>query len=147
MTEGMPPAPPAAPPAPPAAPAPGARPQGITILAVLAAIGGVLGVLGSIALIGIGGAVGTNVGGMAMLLGLVALVLSVMELAFAYGAWTLKPWGWMLGIVVAVISLVSSLINVVSGGSITSQVISIAIAIVILYYLNTPNVKAAFGRR
>ena len=144
MTEGMPPAPPAP---PPMAPAPGARPQGITILAVLAAIGCVLGVLGSLALIGLGGAGGTDLGGMAMLLGLVALVLSVLEIAFAYGAWTLKPWGWTLGMVVAVISLVSSLIVVVTGGSITSQVISIAIAIAILYYLNTPNEKAACGRR
>ena|ERR1044071_4755281 len=143
MTEGMPPAPPA----PPMAPASGARPQGVTILAVLSAIGGVLGLLGSLALIGLGGVVGTDLGGMAMILGLVTLVLSVLEIAFAYGAWTLKPWGWTLGIVVAVISLVSSLLVVVMGGSITGQIISIVIAGVILYYLMQPNIKAAFGRR
>jgi hypothetical protein len=34
----------------------------------------------------------------------------------------------------------------VSGGQISDQIVSIAIAVVILYYLFTPQVKAAFGR-
>ena len=126
------------------------RPQGVTILAILAAIGGVLGILGSLALIGLGGVLGAAggglFGGMTMLFGLGALVVAVLELGFAYGAWTLKPWGWILGIVVAIASLALSLLVVVGGGDITGQIISIVVAVAIIYYLNTPNVKAAFGR-
>jgi uncharacterized membrane protein (DUF2068 family) len=119
------------------------RPQGVTALAILAAVGGVIGLIGGLAVVGESGAFGTSAG---VIAGLVAMGLGVLELAFAYGAWTLKSWGWILGIVVAVISLATSAIAVASGRSIVNQVASIAIAAVILYYLNTANVKAAFRR-
>jgi hypothetical protein len=119
------------------------RPTGVTILAVLAIIGGVLGLLGSIAIIGVGGAV---LGGMAVVLGLVGLVSSVLSLAFGIGAWTLKPWAWMLGVVAEGLSILMSVISIVSGQSVGSQLVSIVIAGAILYYLMTPTVKQAFGR-
>jgi hypothetical protein len=127
------------------------RPTGVTILAVLAAIGGVLGLLGGLLALGLTGAVaaGTGNGGLAGLVGIVgilALLQGVLALAFAYGAWTLKPWAWTLGIVAFGISLALSILNIVSGGDISSQAVSIVIGIVILYYLFTPAVKQAFGR-
>ena len=72
--------------------------------------------------------------------------IAILSLAFAYGAWTLKSWGWTLGIAAEVIGLVLSVLFIVNGSAITSQAISIVIAIAIIYYLMTPNVKAAFGR-
>ena len=124
------------------------RPQGITILAILAAIGGVFGILGSLALIGLGGVVaavgGAGVGGLAMIFGLLTLALSAAELAFAYGAWTLKPWGWSLGVAVSIGSIAISLLTTVTGGGL--NLVGLAINGVILYYLNTPAVKSAFGR-
>jgi hypothetical protein len=151
----------APPPAPPAAnwtaPAPpppmmGARvrPQGITILAVLAAIGGVLGLLAGAALAGLGGAAASGgsgfLAGFIFIFGLIAVVQSVLLLAFAYGAWTLKPWAWTLGVAAEVIGLVLSALFVINGANITSQLVGIVIAGAILYYLFTPTVKAAFGR-
>jgi hypothetical protein len=134
--------------------APQARPTGITILAILAAIGGVFGLLGGLAIIGLGGVAagylggteGAAVGGLAVFGGLVVLVTAVLALAFAYGAWTLKPWAWMLGVIAEVLSLIGSALAVAGGSSISSQIIGVLIALGILYYLNTPNVKAAFGR-
>ena len=125
-----------------------ARPMGITVLAILAAIGGVFGILGSLALIGLGGlataAGAVGGGGIVFILGLVTLALSVGELAFAYGAWTLKPWGWSIGMGVSVVSLAISAISAVTGGGL--NIVGIAINVAILYYLNTPAVKSAFGR-
>lgn len=127
-----------------------ARPMGVTILAVLAAIGGVFGILGGLALIGLGGlaagVVGGGLAGLAFLFGLITLVLAVLSLAFAYGAWTLKPWAWMLGIGIEAASIVLAAINVIGGASPTSQIIGVAIAAIIIYYLMTPDVKRAFGR-
>jgi hypothetical protein len=127
------------------------RPTGVTILAVLAAIGGVLGLLGGLLALGLTGAVaaGSGNGGLAGLVGIVgilALLQGALALAFAYGAWTLKPWAWTLGIVAFGISLALSVLNIVGGGDISSQAVSIVIGIVILYYLFTPTVKQAFGR-
>ena len=118
------------------------RPLGITILAILAAIGGVLGLLGGLGMMALFGA-----GGLFMILGLVTLVVSILYLAFAYGAWTLQPWGWTLGVGLAITSIVITLLQLTQGmTNIVSALISIAISGVILYYLFQPDVKAAFGR-
>jgi hypothetical protein len=120
------------------------RPLGITILAVLAAIAGVLGLLGSLALLGISGAVGVGGG---VLWAIVSLALAVAYLAFAYGAWSLKPWAWTLGVGIAAVGILWALyLFTQPGGSIVSLIISLAISGVILYYLFQPDVKAAFGR-
>lgn len=135
------------------------RPQGITILAVLAAIGGVLGIFGAFALFAAGalsgavlgaagaGAGGFMVGGFAIFWGLVALVQSAASLGFAYGAWFLKPWAWMLGIGVEGAGILVALINLIGGsGDFFGFIISAGIAGAIIYYLMTPAVKKAFGR-
>lgn len=134
------------------APTPAAtRPMGITILAVLSAIGGVLGILGGIALIGIGGLAAASTGttayfGLGAIWGVLVLASAIASLVFAYGAWTLKPWAWPLGVALQVISLALAALTVISGGDISGQIISVVISAIILYYLFQPNIKAVFGR-
>ena len=134
------------------APSPAAaRPMGITILAVLSAIGGVLGILGGVALIGLGGLAATSTGtaayfGLGAVWGLLILASAVASLVFAYGAWTLKPWAWPLGVALQIIGLALSALTVISGGDISGQIISVVISLIILYYLFQPNIKAVFGR-
>jgi hypothetical protein len=132
---------------PPAATA--GRPTGITILAILAAIGGVLGIFAGLLLMVGGAALGAAAGsgalaGLAALIGAVTLALAVGYLVFAWGAWGLQPWAWTLGVVLAAISVVLGLFNLINGDF--SAVISIAIAGAITYYLFRPEIRAAFGR-
>lgn len=142
------------PPPPPPAPAPtsgAARPTGITILAVLAAIGGVLSILAGIALIGLGGLGAATTGeaaifGLGAIFGLLILASGIASLAFAYGAWTLKPWAWTLGVALQILSLALAVVAILGGSDIGSQIIGIAIAGIILYYLMQPSIKAVFGR-
>jgi hypothetical protein len=134
------------------------RPTGVTILAVLAAIGGVLGIFAAIALFGAGalagaiaGAAGVSggflVGGFAIFWALVTLVQAAVSLVFAYGAWYLKPWAWILGVGAEGLAILVSLINWIGGNSgFFSFLIAAAIAGVILYYLFTPEIKKVFGR-
>ena len=130
--------------APPAATAAGARPTGITILAILAGIGGVFGLLGGFGVLFVGGVVSS---GPVIVLGLCALAYAALLIAFAWGAWTLKPWALALGVAVAIFGIVVAILQVVLGGSsIFSQIISIVIDGAILYYLNQPTIKALFGR-
>ena len=119
------------------------RPTGVTVLAVLAAIGGVLGLIGALALLGLGGVAGS---GAAFIFGLLALALSVLYLGFAYGAWTLKPWAWTLGIVAAAARIILAVLNIVTGASITGEILGLLISAGIIYYLMTPEIKKAFGR-
>ncbi len=134
------------------------RPTGITILAILAFIGGIFGICG-----GLGGIVGgsflggiaasagasnaTALGGMVVVYSIVALIFAVADLVFGFGAWTLKPWAWMLGMVLFGLNILFNLVAVIAGwSSLTSVLISIVIGGVIIYYLLTPDVKKAFGR-
>jgi hypothetical protein len=134
------------------------RPTGVTILAILALIGGVFGIVGGLGLIAggalfggmIGGAAGVGLGGLAFIFGILTLGLAIAELFFAYGAWGLKPWGWSLGVILALASIALAVITAVASGdfvnSLIGGAISIIIAAIILYYLMTPAVKVAFGR-
>lgn len=140
--------PPASPPPaspPPAAPsaAAAARPTGITILAVLAAIGGVFALFGGLVIFTAGTVI---FGGLGAILGLAFLAYAGLILAFAYGAWTLQPWAWPLGVAGAAFGIVLAVLNIIGGSSIVSQIISIAVDGGILYYLNQPGIKSIFGR-
>lgn len=127
-----------------------ARPTGVTIIAVLAIIGGIFGILAGVAVLGLGGlataAGGTDVGVTAILFGLLLLVVAIGELAFGIGAWGLKPWAWTLGVGIMAASIVISLLSGLINGNLTNQIVSIVIDAIVIYYLFTPGVKAAFGK-
>lgn len=137
------------------------RPTGITILAILAAISGVLSVLYGIGLIAgaplVPGVLGTELSGVAdslktivLVFGVAWLVIGAVQLAFAFGAWTLKPWGWMLGMIIESASILLTIIIGAALGSLVdtliASIVPLAVAIIIIVYLNTTTVKSAFGR-
>lgn len=126
------------------------RPTGVTVMAVLSAIGGVFGLLASLVLLGLGAAVSTASGlggGLVFVAGIIVLAYSVLSLILAYGFWTLKPWAWPLGIGVQVLGIIQAVLQFMNDSTnVVSLVISLAIAGVILWYLNQPHVKSAFGR-
>jgi hypothetical protein len=123
------------------------RPTGVTILAILAFIGGAFGILGALALLGFGFAfAGAGVGGLGFIFGIVLLALSILYLWIGWGFWNLKRSAWSLGLVVFGAGIVISLIEVLLGyAEITNLVVTIIINGIVIYYLLTPGVKAAFG--
>lgn len=128
----------------------GTRPTGITILAILALIGGLFGIMGSLALIGLGGlatAVGAiGGGGFIFIGGLVLLALSVTELAIAYGFWTVKPWAWRLGVILALVNVAWALVSLVLVSfDLTNLLVTVVISAILIYYLNLPAIRQAFG--
>lgn len=118
-----------------------ARPTGITILAVLAGVGGILMAIAGIGLFVLGA---VAFGGLGALLGVAFLAVAALYLAFCVGALQMKPWAWPLGVVGAAASAILSALQLLGGD--VSQVISIAVAAGILYYLMQPGIKAAFGK-
>ena len=118
-----------------------ARPTGITILAILAGVGGVVMAIGGIGIFVLGT---VAFGGLGALLGLAFLAVAALYIAFCVGALQLKPWAWPLGVVGAAASAILSALQLLGGD--LSQIIGIAIAGAILYYLNQPSIKALFGK-
>ena len=80
------------------------RPVTITILAILAAVAGVVAILGVLAgALVIHGPDTLDAGDAVRVLP--GLGLAVLYLVFARGAWTLRPWAWTLGVLVAVATI------------------------------------------
>jgi hypothetical protein len=128
------------------------RPTGITILAVLSAIGGVLGVFGGFTLAFLGSVVGAvagegGIGALGFVFGGLTLILGFIGIALAYGFWTLRPWAWPLGVLLELVNIGVAVAQVALGyASFFSAAISVVVAGIILYYLNQPHIKRAFGR-
>ncbi len=127
------------------------RPMGVTILSILAFINGVVGILfGGLGAL-FGGALGAigapAAGGLVAVWGLLSLVVGVAWVYVGWGFWRLVKSSWRFGIFVAAASImVSILVALFSGVGIgIGTIVGIAITIAIIYYLLTPEVKAAFG--
>ncbi len=132
-----------------------ARPLGVTILAVVLAVGGVLGAVAAVAFLtgvlnfsDVAGGMGYS--GTAIsstMAGLGIAVYGALVLAFAYGAWTLKPWAWLLGLVVFAIGAITDVLSGVVGVMAPANIIvNVLIAALLIYYWFRPSVRAAFGR-
>jgi hypothetical protein len=77
-------------------------------------------------------------------------VLGILYLAFGIGAFRLKGWAWTTGVVALVLHAIRAIAGVAiqgfSAAKIVSAVITVVIALVLLWYLFRPNVHAAFGK-
>jgi len=60
-------------------------------------------------------------------------------------AWRLQPFGWMLGHIVAIIGILEAIFALLGTGNLSYALASTAFPFLLLWYLNRPSVKAAFG--
>ena len=121
-----------------------ARPTGITILAVLAGLNAIGGLFGGFVLFGVGSAL---FGLSGAIFGLAYLALAGLSLALAWGFWTMAPWAWPLGVVLAAASIIYALVMAIfGGGGLIGAIVPVAVSAAILYYLNQPEIKSLFGR-
>ncbi len=109
------------------------RPLGVTILAVLQIIGGLLVLFGGAALM----AVGTYLlGPLGALIGGVLLILGLFELVVGWGLWNMRPWAWLIAMILNIISIILSIVMF--------DIIGLIIPLIIVIYLNQPNIKSRF---
>jgi hypothetical protein len=123
------------------------RPTGVAVLAVAAAVLGVLAILAAGAWWNASEGIAwlPRIHGSEKLVALVLLAVGLCELVLAYGAWTLRPWAWTFGVVLQIAVIVLAALQL-GRLEVARHILTIAIASVTLWYLATPQVKAAFGR-
>lgn len=123
------------------------RPTGVTIIAILSFISGLLGLCGALPVFGISLIAGVfipPVGVIGILIGLFLALSPILLLIFAYGAWNLRPWAWMWGIIANGLSVLSALIAVVTTGNVFAIGTHGLIPIIVFVYLLTPDIRRAF---
>lgn len=128
------------------------RPVGVTIIAILAILVGVGYFLGGLALFGVGASMlsGLNLGVLAgsvgLTVGVAMLVMAALDITFGVGALMLRPWAWMLGVVLFSISLLVNLYWLLTTPFTFTVLLMTLIAAAILGYMYTGTVRTAFGR-
>ncbi len=132
------------------------RPVGVTILAVIAILYGIFSLL--LALLGLLGSalLASGVGKIQYSAGTLAYatitdaVIGILYLTFGIGAFSLKRWAWTTGVVALALDVVRQIVGVVLHGFSASNavgfIITTVIALVLLWYLFRPTVRAAFGK-
>jgi hypothetical protein len=60
-------------------------------------------------------------------------------------AWTLQPWGWLLGHFLAIFGLIEAMFALLGTGSLNYALAITGFPLLLLWYLNRTSVKAAFG--
>lgn len=79
-------------------------------------------------------------------LGVAQLVVGVSCLVLAFGFWLQRSWAWGLGVAVASLSILVSLLGIVSGVSSLGSVIFLAaVPVLVLWYLFQPKTRAVLG--
>lgn len=132
------------------------RPVGVVILAVLNLIGGLIGTiysivaipLGSLAVLG--GAVSgdpnvTGSSAMFVTTTFITLVVSALAVVISLGLFALQKWAWTATYLVQIVNVINNVLRLFQAINPIGAILNAAIAAAVLYYLNQPNVKAAFA--
>lgn len=130
------------------------RPIGVWIIGILALIGAILRILGSLTALGLGslgmagklGETGSDLGGDALAVGIVGLVVGVLLLFFALSFLGLRPWAWAAMLIFELILIVVAIVQFVFDGFHGATLATIIIPVIIVIYLTRPGVRGAFKR-
>jgi hypothetical protein len=76
--------------------------------------------------------------------GLMWIVVGVIYVAAAWALWSLQPWAWLFTVILAVFSLVSAFFVMFDAG-LAAALGAAVLPGIILLYLNSSEVKAAFA--
>ncbi len=116
---------------------PSDRPLGVAILAFLQILSGLLYIfVGGLAVLAAGF---TGFLGILFLVGgAVMLLVGIIGLIIGFGLWGMKSWAWLWAIIVNILGIIFSF----AGDPV--NVMGIAISIIIIIYLMTPDIKSRF---
>lgn len=120
------------------------RPFGLSVLALAALITGVVLLLWALAWFGASDIVaGTRLATLARVVVFGLLVAAALEVAIAYGVWTLRPWAWKLGVAVGIASIVLTLLGA-GRGTQDAHLLTLLLEAGAVWYLLTPKVHDLF---
>jgi uncharacterized membrane protein (DUF2068 family) len=87
-------------------------------------------------------------GSILTVLGALLIPLGIASLVVAYGLFKAKRWAWYVAVVLSIIGIVVNVISLVTSnmGAIAGALVGIAINAIVLYYLSRRSVREYFGK-
>ena len=129
------------------------RPRSVTVIVWLALVQGFLGVLVGLVWLLISNIFDQEGGAMPSLIAMTAevrgwsrIVLSLLYILFAVGAWQARPWAWWVGLLVSALTMITLVGNLLKGGSIVLVLVWLIIPIIMIWYLLSPTGRQVFIR-
>ena len=77
--------------------------------------------------------------------GLLTLVVGILFIAAAFALWSTQPWGWLFAHYLAIFGVLEAFIVWISNNSFTDGLAVAIFPLLVIWYLNDRDVKAAFG--
>ena len=120
-------------------------PFGVIIIGVLAVFAGVLYLLNGLTFLGyiVFGPIPSGDG--RILAGVLAVIVGLIWIGVGGAAFSLKPWAWMFGVLMAIFGLFESLLALLTTLSWEYALSTAILPVFILWYLNREKIKGAFG--
>ncbi len=129
------------------------RPQGVTVIALLALLQGIVGALMGFLWLQIvslfdqgNGAMSSLMVMMAEARGWLLIVLALMYIVFAAGAWNTRGWAWWVGLPASLVTILYLVNVLLRGASVLVVVLGLIVPVIILLYLLAPAGRQAFGQ-
>jgi hypothetical protein len=86
-----------------------------------------------------------EIGSGLFLWGLLTLFVGIMFFAAAFALWATQPWGWLFAHFLAIFGLLEAFFVMISNNSFTDGLAVAIFPLIVLWYLNDKDVKAAFA--
>ena len=80
-----------------------------------------------------------------LLWGLLTLLVGILFFAAAFALWATQPWGWLFTHFLAIFGLLEAFFVMIANNSLTDGIAVAIFPLVVIWYLNDRDVKAAFG--
>jgi hypothetical protein len=77
--------------------------------------------------------------------GILSIIVGVLFLAAAYALWSTQAWGWMFAFYLAIFGLIEAVFVMIANNSLTDGLAVALFPLLVIWYLNDKDVKAAFG--
>ena len=77
--------------------------------------------------------------------GILAIITGLVFAAAAFALWSTQPWGWLFAHYLAIFGLIEAVFVMIANNSLTDGIAVALFPILVIWYLNDKDVKAAFG--
>jgi hypothetical protein len=77
--------------------------------------------------------------------GILTLIVGIAFFAAAFALWSTQPWGWLFAHYLAIFGLLEAFFVMIANNSFTDGLAVAIFPLVVIWYLNDRDVKAAFG--
>jgi hypothetical protein len=120
-------------------------PVGAAILGFMALLAGVVDIVHGLRLLGVVTFGPAELGSGFAASGAFALIIGLAWVTLGYAFWTVQAWAWLVGMILALLGIVSAIFVLFETGSLAAGLGVALLPLVVIWYLQQADIKATFN--